>query len=102
MKPARLPSDDAERLAAIAAATRALIAERGFEGLRTRDIAERLGINIATLHYHVPGKDRLIALVARSLCDEFAAQAAGRPTEGLTAAARLGQEFQAIRQTMAE
>lgn len=29
-----------------------LIAEGGFERLRTRDIAARAGVNIATLHYY--------------------------------------------------
>ncbi len=45
----RAPTDG--RRAEIAAAARALIVEKGVEGLRTRDIAERVGINIATLHY---------------------------------------------------
>ncbi len=57
-----LPTDD--RRAAIAIAARALIVEKGVEGLRTRDIAQRVGINVATLHYHVPSKEALIALVA--------------------------------------
>jgi AcrR family transcriptional regulator len=42
-------SGDDRRLA-IAAAARAIIVEKGLEGLRTRDIAKRVGINIATLH----------------------------------------------------
>lgn len=37
-----------------------LIAENGFEGLRTRDVAERVGVNIATLHYYFPTKESLI------------------------------------------
>lgn len=37
-----------------------LIAERGFEGLRTRDVADRVGVNIATLHYYFPTKEALI------------------------------------------
>ena len=77
------------RPAAIAAATRALIVERGFAGLRTRDIADRVGINIATLHYHVPGKARLVELVAESLRDDFLAQQARRPRAGLTPPERL-------------
>ena len=51
-----------ERRIAIARAARALIIGKGLEGLRTRDIAERVGINIATLHYHVPSKEALVAL----------------------------------------
>ena len=36
------------------------IAERGFEGLRTREVAGRVGLNIATLHYYFPSKETLI------------------------------------------
>jgi AcrR family transcriptional regulator len=36
------------------------IAERGFEGLRTRDVAAEAGVNIATLHYYFPTKEALI------------------------------------------
>src|SRR6266496_4069965 len=36
------------------------IAERGFEGLRTRDVAAQVGVNIATLHYYFPTKEALI------------------------------------------
>src|SRR4030088_693504 len=37
-----------------------LIAEHGFEGLRTRDVAAEVGVNIATLHYYFPTKESLI------------------------------------------
>src|SRR5436189_6357868 len=36
------------------------LATDGFEGLRTRDIAADVGVNIATLHYHFPTKEALI------------------------------------------
>jgi AcrR family transcriptional regulator len=36
------------------------IAEHGFEGLRTRDVANEVGVNIATLHYYFPTKEALI------------------------------------------
>jgi AcrR family transcriptional regulator len=36
------------------------IAERGFEGLRTREVATEVGVNIATLHYYFPTKEALI------------------------------------------
>lgn len=82
-----------ERRRAIAAAARALIVEKGFEGLRTRDIAERVGINIATLHYHVPTKQALIALVAETMRDEFRAQSLARPRAHLSPVERLAHEF---------
>lgn len=37
-----------------------LIARHGFEGLRTRDVAADVGVNIATLHYYFPTKEALI------------------------------------------
>lgn len=36
------------------------IAQRGFEGLRTREVAAEAGVNIATLHYYFPTKEALI------------------------------------------
>jgi AcrR family transcriptional regulator len=82
--PGKSRESTGDRRAAIALAARELIVEKGFEGLRTRDIAERVGINIATLHYHVPTKEALIGLVAQSMRDEFAAQSRARPRAGLS------------------
>jgi AcrR family transcriptional regulator len=73
-----------ERKRSIAAAARSLIVEKGFEGLRTREIADRVGINVATLHYHIPTKDALVELVAQSMKDEFMAQHELYPREGLS------------------
>jgi len=42
------------------------IAERGFEGLRTREVAAHVGLNVATLHYYFPTKEALI----RGVLDE--------------------------------
>jgi len=90
------------RLAEIAAAARDLIAERGFEGLRTRDIAARVGINVATLHYHVPTKEALIRIVAQSLRADFIAQNLSRPREDLSPVEILKLEFADFRETMIE
>ena len=89
--PKRESSDD--RRAAIAAAARALVHEKGFEGLRTRDIAERVGINIATLHYHVPSKAALIQLLAETMQDDFRHQSLARPRAHLSGAEQLEYEF---------
>lgn len=44
----------------------ATVAEKGLEGLRTRDIAARAGVNISTLHYYFGTKEAVItALVGR-------------------------------------
>lgn len=82
-----------ERRTAIAAAARALIVEKGFEGLRTREIADRVGINIATLHYHVPSKQDLIELVAASLKQDFAESRAAWWRPGLSARDELRLEI---------
>jgi len=89
-----------DRRLAIAIAARQLIVEKGFEGLRTRDIADRVGINIATLHYHVPSKEALIALVAESLCAEFRAQREKRVRAGLSPLQRLRLNFDGYRETL--
>lgn len=89
-----------DRRTAIAAAARALIVEKGLEGLRTRDIAARVGINIATLHYHVPSKEALIALVAESIRFDFREQALRHPRDGKSALQQLHMEFDDFRETM--
>jgi AcrR family transcriptional regulator len=91
--------DSDSRRAEIAAAVRALIAERGFEGLRMRDIADRVGINIATLHYHIPAKEALITLVAQSLRDDFIAQHQAHSRAGLTPLEQARLEFDDFRDT---
>jgi AcrR family transcriptional regulator len=91
-----------DRRIAIALAARSLIVEKGFEGLRTRDIADRVGINVATLHYHVPTKEALIELVAESMRDEFRAQSARQPRDGLSVLQCLHLEFADYRETLAE
>jgi AcrR family transcriptional regulator len=92
-------SGDDRRLA-IAHAARQIIVEKGLEGLRTRDIAARVGINIATLHYHVPSKAALIALVADSLRQDFKAQALRHSRVGKTGLEKLHLEFDDFRETV--
>jgi len=91
-----------ERRLAIARAARALIVERGLEGLRTRDIAARVGINIATLHYHVPSKEALVALVAHSLKEEFRDQGMRRSREGCTGLELLRMEIEDVIESLFE
>ncbi len=98
--PRRFHTDD--RRVAIAAAARAIIVEKGVEGLRTRDIADRVGINVATLHYHVPTKEALIELVAESLRDAFIQQSIDRPRAHLSARERMDLEFVDFREIALE
>lgn len=48
-----------------------LIAEKGFEQLRTRDVATRANVNISTLHYYFASKEDLIRGVVDHLLDMF-------------------------------
>src|ERR1700737_998675 len=57
-RPVRSRKED--RLKALVQAAFNQIAERGFEGLRTREVAAGVGLNIATLHYYFPTKESLI------------------------------------------
>lgn len=91
-----------DRRLAIAQAARAIIVEKGLEGLRTRDIAARVGINIATLHYHVPSKEALVALVAESLRHDFRAQALRHPRQGRSGLEQLRLEFDDFRETVVD
>jgi AcrR family transcriptional regulator len=47
------------------------IAELGFEGLRTREVAAAVGINVATLHYYFPTKEILIRDVLKHAMQRF-------------------------------
>ena len=60
-----------------------IIAERGFEGLRTRDVAMRVGLNVSTLHYYFRSKEDLVRSVAHRLLSEFKER--GRLREGSSA-----------------
>jgi TetR/AcrR family transcriptional repressor of nem operon len=58
-RPKAAPEAESRREALVLAAYKRL-AEAGFEGLRTRDVAAEVGVNIATLHYYFPTKEALI------------------------------------------
>lgn len=49
-----------------------LFANKGFEGTRTRDIAEQAGINISTLHFHWKSKEDLYSAVYQRLLTQRA------------------------------
>ena len=73
-KPANLPRQrpggDVRRHDLVAAAYQ-IIAERGFEGLRVREVAARAGVNIATLHYYFASKDTLVHGVVEYILSQF-------------------------------
>jgi AcrR family transcriptional regulator len=75
-----------------------LIAEHGFEGLRTRDVAARVGVNIATLHYYFPTKESLIRGVLQHAMGRFRSTLAphGSPSD------QLRNHLRAVRRLLAE
>jgi len=90
---------EAQRQALVRAAYQ-IIAESGFEGLRTRDVAERVGVNIATLHYYFATKEDLIRGVVELLTQEFATfRAPGQPPlEDLSPREGLRSELEDVRE----
>jgi AcrR family transcriptional regulator len=54
-----------ERRQALVKATYDAIAEKGLQGLRTREVAARVGLTHATLHYYFPTKQDLIDAVIK-------------------------------------
>ncbi|HEX3269121.1 MAG TPA: TetR/AcrR family transcriptional regulator [Ktedonobacterales bacterium] len=85
---------------ALARAAYQVIAESGFEGLRTRDVAERVGVNIATLHYYFATKEDLIRGVVDLLITEFSTfRAPGQPPlEELSPREGLRSELEDVRE----
>ena len=69
------PQSDRRR--ALVAAAFHRIASDGFEGLRTRDVAADVGVNIATLHYYFPTKEALIRNVIGYAMQRFVATMPG-------------------------
>ena len=50
-----------------------LIAKKGLEGFRTREVADAAGIDTGTLHYHFPSKEALVQAVVEHLVEDFRA-----------------------------
>jgi AcrR family transcriptional regulator len=98
----------ADRRRALVAAAYRRIASDGFEGLRTRDIASDVGVNIATLHYYFPSKEALIRSVIGFAIHRFTQTMPGdgSPLEQLRghlrALARLLKEDQQLWAVMGE
>ncbi len=74
------------------------IARQGFEGLRTRDVAAEVGVNIATLHYYFPTKEALIRGVVGHAMRRFSSTLAA---EG-TPAAQLRHHLRGVRRLVSD
>ncbi|MDP9321218.1 MAG: TetR/AcrR family transcriptional regulator [Chloroflexota bacterium] len=92
------PEGKGTRSESLVQAAYRLIAERGFEGLRTRDIAKAVGINIATLHYYFPTKEALVRAVVAHAFTRFRSTLT---PEG-TATDQLRQHFGGLRRLSRE
>src|ERR1700740_208602 len=71
LKRSQSPKRAERRLEIVQAAYRTL-AEKGFEGLRMRDIAQRAGIDHSTLHYYFTGKEALIDAIVDYIVEDLA------------------------------
>ena len=87
-RPVAAPEAEPRREALVQAAYRRL-AQAGFEGLRTRDVAAEAGVNIATLHYYFPTKEALIKGVVGHAMDRFRTTFAPGSKPGEQLAAQL-------------
>lgn len=85
-QPKEKPDKSGNRRALVLAAYDCIAAD-GFEGLRTRDVAAAVGINIGTLHYYFPTKEALIRAVVHYTHETFAKTF---PREGSPAEKFLG------------
>src|SRR5437879_12209474 len=94
--PARSRKEDRQQALVQAAFNQ--IAERGFEGLRTREVAAGVGLNIATLHYYFPTKEALIRGVVAHAMDRFRSTLAphGSPAD------QLRNHLRAVRKLLRE
>jgi AcrR family transcriptional regulator len=64
----------------------ALLEERGYEGLRMKDVAESAGIGLGALYRRWAGKEELVTAALRADVSQHAAQDTGDPREDLIAA----------------
>ncbi len=102
----RAPAD--ERRQALIRAAYHQIAARGFEGLRTREVAQEVHLNVATLHYYFPTKESLIRGVVDHAMSRFQSTLAphGQPGDDLrahlVAVATLLRQEPELGQVMAE
>ncbi len=89
------PEDDhGRRRLALLQAAFDVLAEVGFEGLRTRAVAQRARVNIATLHYYFPSKQKLVEGLADWIGARFVVLHGPCPEpSGVPALDRLRQEF---------
>ena len=82
-----------KRVHEVVAAAFQLIVEKGLEGFRTRDVATKVGINTATLHYYFPTKESLVLAVVQYLVEELKKPLVKSSAEPSSGVERLQLEF---------
>jgi AcrR family transcriptional regulator len=87
LRPRKLPSQrrSRETFEAVVEACTWLLPELGYAGTTTNHIADRAGVNIASLYEYFPGKDAIVAQVAERLVERVLdrlAEGAQRVMEG--------------------
>lgn len=91
------PSETGDRGVRIVRAAYRTIAEKGFEGLRMREIAARAGLDHSTLHYYFSGKEALIAGVMDYMVRELSLGREKKPQgDGLSPREELAAHFAAL------
>ena len=88
LRPKKLPSQrrSRETFEAIVEACTGLLPALGYAGTTTNHIAERAGVNIASLYEYFPGKDAIVAQVAERLVERVL----GRLADGARHVTREG------------
>jgi AcrR family transcriptional regulator len=96
LKGSELPKS-AERRREVIRAAYYTLAERGFEGLRMREIAKRAGMDHSTLHYYFKGKEALVHGVLDYIVQELSI-GRGPATEAkdMTPRRRLAAHFEEL------
>ena len=74
-----------------------LIADKGLEGFRIRQVAAEADIDNGTLHYHFPSKEALIHGVVDYLVEDLQRNRAGQEQADRNALEELRREFEDIR-----
>jgi AcrR family transcriptional regulator len=94
--------DGDKRRAEITVAAFELIAEKGLERFRVRDLAAKAGLNIATLHYYFSTKEELILAVVEHMLSFFMTEGASSGNGELTAADELREEAKRLEKHVRE
>lgn len=74
------------------------IAEKGFEGLRLREVAARAGIDHSTLHHYFPTRQDLVAAVVEFATSHFWTAMPGDGAATAKLSTHLGTLARMIRQ----